>query len=229
MGMLFIMMQQVQPAFIMPVMQSQQLCTIAQQSLSPVVQVIVTPSLVISQLHLHIVMLQQLTIMPFIMQQQLQAAPISDMHRFCMVLQATLSSQTQTIFMPLVIFSIVTLQRGTIMVDMGIIGPGMAPPIPGIIVPGIPIVVPIGFIIAVIMSRLPDEKVLPCRRTPGAVTDGESIHPPEDTGDLPAGNHDVGGVFFVPPHFRGGKQSFWDATICCKPLCGCVLWKRTEQ
>ena len=39
-GMLFIIMQQVQPAFIMAVQQSQQAWIMAQQSLSPPVQVI---------------------------------------------------------------------------------------------------------------------------------------------------------------------------------------------
>jgi hypothetical protein len=153
--MLFIMMQQVQPAFIMLVMQSQQLWTIAQQSLSPLVQVKQTPSLVVSQTHLHMVSAQQQTIMPFIMQQQLQAPPISDMHRFCMVLQATLSSHTQVIFIPPVHFSMVTLQRGTIIVDIGDIMLGIAVPMPGIIEPGMPIVPVIGFIMVVIMSASP--------------------------------------------------------------------------
>jgi hypothetical protein len=148
----------VQPAFMQWLMQSQQLCTMSQQALSPEVQVMVTPLAVISHLHMHIVRLQQQTIMPFIMQQQLQAEPISDMHRFCMVLQATLSSQTQVIFIPPVIFSMVTLQRGTIIMDdIGLMVPviGIGIPMPGIMVPGMPIAAFIGFIIAVIMKAAP--------------------------------------------------------------------------
>jgi hypothetical protein len=192
--MLFIMMQQVQPAFIMLVTQSQQLCTIAQQSLSPLVQVIQTPSLVISQTHLHIVSEQQQTIMPFIMQQQLQAPPMSDMHRFCMVLQATLSSHTQVIFIPPVHFSMVTLQRGTIMVDMGDIMLGMAVPIPGIIEPGIPIVVLIGFIIVVIMSASPRKVSLVLIVRPAHCKE-------ENNHEFPIDNHDANNVFFLRPHF----------------------------
>jgi hypothetical protein len=126
---------------------------------------------------LHIVRLQQQTIMPFIMQQQLHAPPISDMHRFCMVLQATLSSHTHMIFMPPVHFSIVTLQRGTMIVDMGDIMPGMVVPIPGI-EPGMPIVVLIGFIIVAIMSASPRKScgtVSPCVRR--FATGGEVLGP----------------------------------------------------
>ena len=43
----------------------------SQQGLSPLVQVMQTPSLVISHLHIPVVRLQQHTIVPFIMQQQL--------------------------------------------------------------------------------------------------------------------------------------------------------------
>jgi len=49
--MLFIMRQQVQPAAIMPAMQSQQHWIIFMQSASPEVQVTAQPSLVISHLH----------------------------------------------------------------------------------------------------------------------------------------------------------------------------------
>ena len=66
----FIITQQVQPAFIMAVMQSQQAWIMSQQALSPLVQVMQQPSSVISHLHMPMVRLQQQTIMPFIMQQQ---------------------------------------------------------------------------------------------------------------------------------------------------------------
>jgi hypothetical protein len=73
--MLFIIMQQVQPACIMVFMQSQQAWIISQHFWSPLVQVMQTPLLVISHLHMPIVKLQQQTIMPFIVQQQPHMAP----------------------------------------------------------------------------------------------------------------------------------------------------------
>ncbi len=81
--MLFIMMQQVQPAFIIVFMQSQQAWIISQHLLSPEVQVTQTPFSVISHLHMPMVMLQQQTIIPFIMQQQLHMLPCIMEHRFC--------------------------------------------------------------------------------------------------------------------------------------------------
>jgi len=134
-------------------MQSQQLCSMSQQALSPLVQVMQTPSLVISHLHMPMVRQQQQTIMPFIMQQQLHMVPISDIHRFCMVLQATLSSLEHMIFMPPVHFSMVTLQRGTIIDDIGVIPPVIGMDIPGIMVPGIAIGEVIGFIVVIIESN----------------------------------------------------------------------------
>ena len=83
--MLFIITQQVQPAFIMAVMQSQQAWIMAQQFASPLVQVIVTPSSVISHLHMPMVRLQQQTIMPFIITQQLHMPPASIVQRFCIM------------------------------------------------------------------------------------------------------------------------------------------------
>jgi hypothetical protein len=56
-GMLFIIMQQVHPDFIIAVMQSQQASIIAQQAGSPLVQVTQTPSSVGSTLHIPIVKL----------------------------------------------------------------------------------------------------------------------------------------------------------------------------
>ena len=64
--MLFIIMQQVQPALSMALMQSQQDWIMAQHCASPEVQVTVTPLSVISHLHMPMVRLQQQTIMPFI-------------------------------------------------------------------------------------------------------------------------------------------------------------------
>jgi hypothetical protein len=57
MGMLFIIMQQLQPAFIMPVMEAQQASIMAQQAGSPLVQVMQTPSSVGSHLQWAIIML----------------------------------------------------------------------------------------------------------------------------------------------------------------------------
>jgi hypothetical protein len=115
-GVLFIMTQQVQPACIMAVMQSQQAWIISQHFGSPLVQVMTQPSAVMSHLHMPMVMLQQQTIMPFIIMQQLHIPPAIMVQRFCIMLQATLSVQVHVIFMPPVHFSnLMVSQRGTIM------------------------------------------------------------------------------------------------------------------
>ena len=102
-----------------------------------------TPSLVISHLHMPMVRLQQQTIMPFIMQQTLHMPPAIIVQRFCTMLQAILSSQLQVIFIPPVHFSILKVQRGTIiqLVEAGMpVGlPIVELPMPGIDIPGIPI------------------------------------------------------------------------------------------
>jgi hypothetical protein len=109
------MTQQVQPACIMAVMQSQQAWIISQHLGSPLVQVTTQPSAVISHLHRPIVRLQQQTIMPLRVQQQEHMPPASMVHRFCIMLQATLSVQLQVIFIPPVHFSnFMVSQRGTI-------------------------------------------------------------------------------------------------------------------
>jgi len=72
---------------------------------SPLVQVMQTPSLVISHWHMPMVRLQQQTAMPFIMTQQLHMPPASMVQRFCTMLHAILSSHVQVIFMPPVHFS----------------------------------------------------------------------------------------------------------------------------
>jgi len=142
-GVLFMSRQQVQPASSMQDMQSQQAWIISQHLGSPLVQVMQTPSLVISHLHMPIVKLQQQTIMPFIIMQQLHMPPASMRQRFCTMPQATLSSQEQTIFIPPEHFSIFRVQRGTI-IQFGATGiavgaPGMGVPIPGTLIPCIAI------------------------------------------------------------------------------------------
>jgi hypothetical protein len=112
--MLLIMRQQVQPAFIIDVMQAQQASIIAQQDESPLVQVREIPSSVGSHLHIAMVRLQQQTIMPFIMQQQLHSPPGIMLQRFCSMLAETLSSHEQTTFIPPAHFLNVIVQRGTI-------------------------------------------------------------------------------------------------------------------
>jgi hypothetical protein len=133
---LFSITQQVQPSLSMQAMQSQHAWIISQHFGSPLVQVMQTPLSVMSHLHMPIVMLQQQTIMPFIIRQQLHMPPWSIEQRFCTMLQATLSSHEQVIFIPPWHFSILTVQRGTI-IQLGL---GIIPvPIPGMLVAGIPI------------------------------------------------------------------------------------------
>jgi hypothetical protein len=137
-GVLFIITQQVQPAAMQAAMQSQHAWIIRQQSASPLVQVITHPSLVISQRHMPMVRLQQQTIIPFITQQQLTIPPASIWQRFCIIPQAAGSSQVQVIFIPLLIFSILMVQRGTI-IQFGAagipVGDVIPLAIPGIIMP----------------------------------------------------------------------------------------------
>jgi hypothetical protein len=133
-GVLFIITQQLQPAFIMAAMQSQQAWIISAHLASPEVQVMAQPSLVMSHLHMPMVRLQLWTTMPFIRQQQLTMPPAIMVQRFCIMEQATGSSQEQVIFIPPVTFSIFMVQRGTIM-KLGIAGAADGAPVPGI--PGI--------------------------------------------------------------------------------------------
>jgi len=144
------MRQQVQPAAIMPAMQSQQHWIIFMQFASPEVQVTVQPSLVISHLHMPMVRLQQQTIMPFIMQQQEQVPPWSIMHKFCIMLQAIGSSQEQTTFMPPAHFSNFMVQRGT-MIMPGAAGAAVPIGLP-VIMPGMPTLVRSIIIVLVIVS-----------------------------------------------------------------------------
>jgi len=132
-------MQQVQPAFRQAAMQSQQPWIISQQALSPLVQVTVQPSLVISHLHMPIVRLQQQTIIPFIMQQQLTIPPAIMAQRFCIIAHAAGSEQTHVIFIPSFVLSTFIVQRGTITM-LGAIGAAVAGIPPPIAIPGIPVV-----------------------------------------------------------------------------------------
>jgi hypothetical protein len=135
----FIITQQVQPAFMQADMQTQHAWIIMAQSLSPLVQLITHPSLVISTLHLPIVMLQQQQTIPFMTMQQLIIPPCIIMHRFCIIAQEVWSEQVQVIRMPPSHFSIFIVQRGTISQFDGAIIPGIicpvVPVIPGIVIP----------------------------------------------------------------------------------------------
>jgi hypothetical protein len=121
----------------------------SQQALSPLMQVMQTPSFVISHLHMPMVRLHMQTMVPFIMQQQLHLEPAIIEQRFCSMLQAILSSQTQVIFMPPVHFSILMVQCGIIIPVIAGAEVGMGLAMPGIIMPEV-----IGFIVAVIMNKL---------------------------------------------------------------------------
>jgi hypothetical protein len=143
--MLFIMRQQVQPAFISAAQHSQQAWIIAQQLLSPLVQVMQTPSSVGSHLHIPIIRLQVQTATPFIIMQQEHIPPASMVHRFWSMPAETLSSHEQVIFMPPLHFSIVIVQRGTIImfVPPGSVAgvPNMPAPKPAGFIPATPIAV----------------------------------------------------------------------------------------
>jgi hypothetical protein len=113
-------MQQVQPAPIMQLRQWQQAWIISPHLASPLVQVMQTPLSVISQRHSPIVGLQQQTIMPLSIMQQLTMPPCIMVQRFCIMLHAVLSSQEQMIFIPPWHFSNFMVQRGTIIQLAGI-------------------------------------------------------------------------------------------------------------
>jgi hypothetical protein len=169
-GVLFIMTQQVQPAVIIVDRQSQQAWIISQHLLSPEVQVRQTPLSVISHLHMPIVRLQQQTVMPFIITQQLHMPPASIEQRFCTMLQAILSSQTQVTFMPPLHFSNLRVQRGTIsqlvLVGVAVGAPIVGAPMPGTPMAGIPIAVR-SIIIALDILRPPFVVSSPPRPGPG--------------------------------------------------------------
>ncbi len=143
--MLFIITQQVQPACIIAVMQSQQAWIIWQDFASPLLHTILHPLSVISQLVMPIVMLHEQTIMPFIIMQQLTIEPVSIEQRFFIMLAAMASSQVHVMVMPVLVFSSFIVQRGTIImfgmvpavlpiVPMPVVMPGIAIPARSIII-----------------------------------------------------------------------------------------------
>jgi hypothetical protein len=133
--------QQVQPASMHSHMQSQQAWIMAQQALSPLVQVTHTPSLVYSHLQIAMAMLHWHIHMPFIMQQQLHIPSHIILQRFCKVAQATSSSHIHLIFIPPVHFSIFIVQRGRTIapampgIEVGAGGMGISPIPAGPIIP----------------------------------------------------------------------------------------------
>jgi hypothetical protein len=138
-GISFIIRQQVQPAFIMALQQSQHAWIIAAHSLSPLVQVKQTPFSVVSHLHRPITRLQQQASMPFIIMQQLHMPPAILVQRSWSMPAEVVSSQVHVTFIPPGHFSIFIVHRGTILmlVQPGLIagvfmGPaaGAAMPIP---------------------------------------------------------------------------------------------------
>jgi hypothetical protein len=143
-----IMTQQVQPALRHEAMQSQQPWIIAMQPASPLVHVMMQPSLVMSHLHMPIIKLHVQQVMPFIMQVHEHMPPASIVQRFCIMARATASSHTQVIFIPPWHFSMVILQRGTIIM-LGAIGVLVMPGIGELPMPGIPMPIPVRSIIIV--------------------------------------------------------------------------------
>ncbi len=81
-----------------------------------------------------IVMLQQQTIMPFIIMQQLHMPPAIIVQRFCIIVADMASSHLQMILIPPLHFSIVIVQRGTIII-CGAIGIVPVPVMPVVIGP----------------------------------------------------------------------------------------------
>jgi hypothetical protein len=108
---LIIIVQQ-QPDLSMTVMLSQQAWIMSVQALSPEVQVMHTPSFIISHRHIPMVRQQLQTGMPFIIIQQLTMPPVIMVQSCCIMVHAALSSHVQVIFIPPVHFSIFIVQRG---------------------------------------------------------------------------------------------------------------------
>jgi hypothetical protein len=115
-------------------------------------------------------MLQQQTIMPFIMQQQLHMPPASMVHRFCIIPHAVWSVQVQVIFMPPWHFSNFIVQRGTMGTFIAGLPAAVGILMPAGMVPDIPIIV--GFIIAVtivvglLSTPSPGDRRPACRGVP---------------------------------------------------------------
>jgi hypothetical protein len=141
-----IIRQQLQPAFMQAIRQSQQLWIMSQQALSPLVQVTQQPSAVISHLHIAIIMLQVQTTMPFMVQHMVHMPPAIMLQRFCIMVQAAASSHEQVSFIPPAIFSIFIEQRGTIIMFGAIAGAAPVMPMP------VPMPIPVMPIIPLIRS-----------------------------------------------------------------------------
>ena len=156
-GIWFIIRQQVQPACIIAFMQSQQLWIIWQHFASPEAQVIRQPVSVISIVHMPITRLQVQAIMPFIIMQQLTMPPDIMVQRFLSMLAAIASSQTHVMHMPVLVFSIFIVHRGSIIMPDGIDMPVPVPGIIGLIMPafiiGMPMPMPIRSIVAFAMAK----------------------------------------------------------------------------
>ena len=148
----FMQRQQVQPHFIMDIIQSQHFWHISQQPASPLVQVKQQPSAVISHLHMHMFMLQHIVIMPFIIMQQESIAPPIELQRFCIIDLDIASGQEHIIFIPSLHFSILIVQRGTIIIFMGW-------DIGGVIVLPMPIIVQSIGIVIMFVILLPSRKL----------------------------------------------------------------------
>ena len=141
-GMPFIIMQQQQPGVAMQaIMQSQQAWIMRQHISSPDVQVMVQPMSIMSILHMPMVpMLQQQQHMPLHRQAMEHMALGIIMHRFFIISAAVLSSHLIVHFMPPATFSIVMVQRGTMVPAMPMLPAIMPPVMPGIIMPDIPLI-----------------------------------------------------------------------------------------
>jgi hypothetical protein len=83
------------------------------------------------------VKLQQQTIVPFIIMQQVHMLPCSIVQRFCTMLRAILSSHMQVILHPPLHFSILNVHRGTI-IKLAKAGIAVAVPIVGVLMPATP-------------------------------------------------------------------------------------------
>jgi hypothetical protein len=86
---------------------------ISQQALSPLLQVMHTPSFVASQVQMPQIRLHWQTLMPLSVQLQVQVPSPSILHRFCKVAAETSSSQMHFSFRPPGHFSALMVQRGT--------------------------------------------------------------------------------------------------------------------
>jgi len=143
--------QQTQPHFNIVAMLSQHACSISQHILSPLVQVMLMPLGIISHLHMPIVRLQVQTAEPFIIMQQLTMPPAIIEQRFCIIVQAALSSQTQVIFIPLAQRSIFMVQRGIIS-HWAFVGMLMGAVMPGVAIAGM--LMPVRSIIMLVIQGL---------------------------------------------------------------------------